>query len=305
MHRTVKMLRCGLFGAGHWAKQTHAPALAAHGGVDFVGVWARRPEAAEALARAHGTAAYSGDDGVDELLADCEAVSFALPPDVQAPLAVRAAGAGRHLILDKPVATTVAAARETAEAVERAGVASVLFCTLRFDPDTEYWIIDQAAAGGWFTAHARWLGARYAPGADGEYPESPWRRAKGGLWDVGPHALSVLIPVLGDVTDVTALPGPADTVHLVLRHASGASSTSTLGLAAPSGAAGAGIELVGEHGRTVLPRWNDPITAYRAAVDELRSSITSGRPHPCDARFGLRLTELLIEAESQLRAGRG
>ena len=31
---------------------------------------------------------------------------------------------------------------------------------------------------------------------------TPWRREKGGLWDVGPHALSVLIPVLGDVTEV-------------------------------------------------------------------------------------------------------
>ncbi|WP_190121819.1 Gfo/Idh/MocA family protein [Streptomyces inusitatus] len=301
MHNPVKMLRCGLFGAGHWARQTHAPALAAHGGVDFVGVWARRPEAAAALARDHGTAAYSGDEGIDALLAECDAAAFALPPDVQAPLAVRAADAGRQLLLDKPVATTVAAARETAEAARRAKVASVVFCTLRFAPDTELWINEQASVGGWFTAHARWLGARHAPGsADGRHPRSPWRSEKGGLWDVGPHALSVLIPVLGDVTEVNALRGPADSVHLVLRHSSGASSTSTLGLGAPPNAAGAGVELVGEHGRTAMPRWNDAITAYRAAVDELRSSMTTGRPHGCDAWFGLRLTEILAEAESRL-----
>ncbi|GLF94035.1 Gfo/Idh/MocA family protein [Streptomyces yaizuensis] len=299
-HTPPPKLRCGLFGAGPWARQAQAPALSAHGGVAFTGVWARRPEAAAELATAHGVTAYSGEAGVAALLADCEAVAFAVPPDIQAPLAARAAAAGRHLLLDKPVATTVAAARATADAARDAGVASVVFCTLRFAPDTEGWIAEQIAAGGWFTGHVRWLGARYAHGVDSAGPPSPWRQAKGGLWDVGPHALSVLIPVLGDVTSLTAVPGPADTVHLTLRHSSGASSTVTLGLSAPAGAAGTRVELVGEHGKAVMPRWNDPVTSFRGAVDELRATIRTGRAHPCDARFGLRLTEILAEAEAQL-----
>ncbi|MFI1012470.1 Gfo/Idh/MocA family protein [Streptomyces sp. NPDC020965] len=300
MTQRAKPLRIGLFGAGPWAERTQAPALAAHGGVDFAGVWARRPEAAEAVAARHGTSAYTGDDGIDALLASCDAAAFALPPDIQAPLAARAAAAGCHLLLDKPVATTVAAARETAEAAERAGVASIVFCTLRFALDTDPWIAEQAAVGGWFTAHAQWLGSLYAPGGDNPYAASPWRREKGGLWDLGPHVLSVLIPVLGDVTGVTAARGPAGTTHLVLRHTSGASSTVTLALAAPPKASGVSVELAGEQGRAVLPPWNDAVTSFRTAVDELRVAARTGEPHACDVRFGLRLTEILAAAEAQL-----
>ncbi|MGW6460307.1 Gfo/Idh/MocA family protein [Streptomyces sp. NPDC055078] len=300
MTKPVELLRVGLLGAGPWAEHTQAPALAAHTGVEFTGVWARRPEAALALATAHGTRAFAGDAGVDELLAGCDAVAFALPPDIQAPLAARAAAAGRPLLLDKPVATTVAAATATAEAAAHAGVASVVFCTLRFARDTAPWIAEQAAVGGWFTAHAQWLGSLYAPGADSPYAASPWRREKGGLWDVGPHVLSVLIPVLGEVTAVAAARGPEDTVHLVLRHSSGASSTAALGLSAPPKATGASLELIGDQGKVALPAWSDAVASFGAALDALLDAVRTGRPHACDIRFGLRLTEILQEAEEQL-----
>ncbi|MFE0427086.1 Gfo/Idh/MocA family protein [Streptomyces sp. NPDC058953] len=290
--------RIGLFGAGPWAAATQAPAIAGHDGVAFAGVWARRPEAAKALAEAHDTVAYSGDDGVGELLAACDAAAFALPPDIQAPLVARAARAGRHVLLDKPVATDAAAARETADAVARAGVASVVFCTLRFARETRLWIDEQIAAGGWFTARAQWLGSLYAPGNTSPYAASPWRRERGGLWDLGPHMLSVLIPVLGEVTAVTAARGPKDTAHLVLRHASGASSTATLGLSAPPGAAGVVLECLGEAGSAVMPEWSDPPGAFRDALDALLESARTGRPHACDIHFGARLTEILATAET-------
>ncbi|MEU5161498.1 Gfo/Idh/MocA family oxidoreductase [Streptomyces sp. NPDC020875] len=292
--------RVALFGAGPWAAATQAPAIAGHDGVDFAGVWARRPEAARALADAHGTTAYSGEDGIGELLAACDAAAFALPPDVQAPLAARAARAGRHVLLDKPVATDVAAARAAADAVARAGVASVVFCTLRFARETRLWIDRQIATGGWFTARAQWLGALYAPGGTSPYAASPWRRERGGLWDLGPHMLSVLIPVLGEVTAVTAAPGPEGTAHLVLRHASGASSTATLGLSAPPKAASVIVECLGDSGTTVMPEWSDPVAAFRDALDALLESARTGRPHPCDIHFGTRLTELLATAEGQM-----
>ncbi len=123
------------------------------------------------LAAAHGTRAYTGEEGIDALLEASDAVAFALPPDVE--LAVRAAEAGCHLLMDKPVATTVAGARAVAEAAEKAGVASVVFCTLRFAPETAPWIAEQASAGGWFTARAQWLGSLYAAGSDSsEYADS-------------------------------------------------------------------------------------------------------------------------------------
>ncbi|HWU06953.1 MAG TPA: Gfo/Idh/MocA family oxidoreductase [Streptomyces sp.] len=294
-------LRVGLVGTGPWARLTHAPALAAHPGAVLSGVWGRRPEAADALAAAHGTGAYTGEAGLDALLDTSDAVAFAVPPDIQAPLAARAAGAGCHLLLDKPVATTVAGAREVAEAAERAQVASVVFCTLRFAGGTAGWIAEQAAAGGWFTARALWIGALFAPDASSGPAASPWRREKGGLWDVGPHALSVLIPVLGDVTEVVAARGPADAAHLLLRHTSGASSTVTLALGAPEGAVGTEVEFRGERGVSALPGGGgDALGAFRAAVDALADAARTGVAHPCDVRFGLRLTEVLAQAEAAL-----
>ncbi|WP_250304508.1 Gfo/Idh/MocA family oxidoreductase [Streptomyces sp. NBC_01267] len=290
--------RIGLLGTGPWAQTTHAPALAAHPDIAFSGVWGRRPEAAAELALAHSTTAY---DDVDALFAASDAVAIALPPDIQAPLAARAAAAGCHLLLDKPVATTVEGAREVVAAAERAGVASVVFCTLRFAPAVADWITEQAAVQGWFVGWAQWLGALFSPGADSPYAASPWRKEKGGLWDVGPHALSVLLPVLGDVTEVTAAGGPGDTVHLALRHTSGASSSATLSLSAPAKAAGATVEFRGDQGVATLPEGGGgPRVPFTAAVDALLAAVRTGQPHPCDVRFGLRLTEILAEAEKQL-----
>ena len=297
--------RIGLVGAGPWAEITQAPALAGHPGVELSGVWGRRPEAAAALAAAHDTTAHSGDDGLDALFAKSDAIAFAVPPDVQAPLAVRAAAAGCHLLMDKPVATTVAAARQVADSVEKAGVASVVFCTLRFASGTAGWIDEQAAKGGWFTAHAYWLGALFTPGADSPFAASPWRREKGGLWDVGPHALSVLIPFLGDVTDVTAVRTEPDLTHLILTHASGASSSAAMSLSTPKAGEGTSISVSGEHGTVTLPSvWGEPSDSFGRAIDALLAAARTGRPHACDVRFGVRLTEILAQAEERIASAR-
>ncbi|MFB6437382.1 Gfo/Idh/MocA family protein [Streptomyces sp. NPDC056411] len=291
-------LRIGLLGTGPWARGVHAPALAAHPGVELTGIWGRRAEAAAALAQAHDSRPYGTPE---ELFADCDALAFALPPTVQGPLAVRAADVGRHLLLDKPVATSVPEARALAEATERAGVASVVFFTARFGREEGAWIAAQAALGGWFTAHADWLSPVFSDGATSPYAHSPWRRDKGALWDLGPHALSVLLPVLGDAESVTAARGPADTVLLTMRHSSGAASSATVGLTAPPAAAGVGVTLRGAAGVTALPhRQHGPEAAYHHAVDALLAAVGSGLPNACDVHFGLRVTEILAAAEQTL-----
>ncbi|MEU3986277.1 Gfo/Idh/MocA family oxidoreductase [Streptomyces sp. NPDC026672] len=290
-------MRIGLLGTGPWAQMVHAPALAAHAEVEFTGVWGRRPEAAKELADLHGTRAY---DDVDALLADVDAVAVALPPDVQAPLAERAARAGRHLLLDKPLAMSVEQGRAVVEATRESGVASVVFFTTRFQPEADAWIAEQAGRGGWYTGRAEWLGAVFT--TDSVFGASPWRQEKGGLWDVGPHALSVLLPALGDVRRVAAAAhGPADTAHLVLEHADGASSTLTLSLTAPEAAAGNTVELRGTAGVTTLPEAAEgALPAFGRAVDALITAARTGEPHPCDAAFALRVTEILSAAEALL-----
>ncbi|MDH6137182.1 putative dehydrogenase [Kitasatospora sp. MAA4] len=291
-------MRIGLLGTGPWAQRVHAPVLAEHPGVEFAGVWGRRPEAAAELAAAHGVPAYQD---VDALFAAVDALSLAVPPAVQAGLAVRAAQAGCHLLLDKPLATDVEQAAAVVAAAERARVRTEVFFTLRFDVGQSAWTEQQAAAGGWFTGHADWLGSVFAEGTASPYAASPWRREKGALWDVGPHVLSVLLPVLGEVESITAAGGPGDTVHLVLRHGGGASSTARLSLTAPVKAAGMGIELRGEAGVSRMPDSTaGPRAAFARAVDALRAE----QPHPCDAAFGLRVVRVLAAAEEALSTGR-
>ncbi|CAM5370428.1 MULTISPECIES: Gfo/Idh/MocA family protein [Streptomyces] len=294
-------MRIGLLGTGPWAQMAHAPALSGHPELDFVGVWGRRTAPTKELADTYGVRAY---DEVDALLADVDAVAVALPPAIQADLAARAARAGCHLLLDKPLAPTVEQGRTVVEAAAEAGVASVVFFTTRFQPETAAWITEQAGADGWFTGRAQWLGAVFS-GDDNPFADSPWRREKGALWDVGPHALSVLLPVLGDARQVTAAAhGPGDTVHLVLDHISGASSTLALSLTAPPAASGAAVELRGSAGVTLLPESTETaVSALTRAADALLAAARTGQPHPCDAAFGLRVTEILAEAETLLDEG--
>ena len=73
-------------------------------------------------------------------------MAFAVPPDVQAALAVRAAEAGRHLLLEKPVATTLADAERLAAAVDRAGVRSQVVLTIRYRPEVRAFLRTVVAA---------------------------------------------------------------------------------------------------------------------------------------------------------------
>src|SRR5579859_5508330 len=122
----IRPMRFGLAGTGHWARITHAPALASTDGIDFTAVWGRNAGAAAELADSYRATAYGSAAG---FLANVDAVAFAVPPGVQAPMAIRAARAGKHLLLEKPIALSAADADALAESVELAGVASVVFFT--------------------------------------------------------------------------------------------------------------------------------------------------------------------------------
>src|SRR5689334_8162840 len=111
-------MRVGLIGTGWWASTVHAPSLAEHPNVDFVGVWGRDQARTAELSRTCGARAYADPD---RLIDEVDALSFAVPPAVQADLAVRAAGLGRLLLLEKPMATSLADARRLESTVADAG----------------------------------------------------------------------------------------------------------------------------------------------------------------------------------------
>src|SRR5580698_2738420 len=186
MTQTSRPLRFGLVGTGYWARVTHAPALACTEGAELTAVWGRDPRAAADLAAEYQATTYHD---VSAFLAGIDAVSFAVPPDVQAPIATQAAIQGKHLLLEKPVALTEAAADGLVEAVEEAGVASVVFFTQRFQPDVRAWLAEVAARGGWAGSVSAWLGSAQR---EANPFNTPWRRDKGALWDIGPHIVSLL-----------------------------------------------------------------------------------------------------------------
>ncbi|WP_433394368.1 Gfo/Idh/MocA family protein [Micromonospora sp. KLBMP9576] len=295
------MVRFGLFGTGHWAAETHGAALHAHPEAEFAGVWGRDPGKAAALADRYGVPAFTD---VDALVEACDAVAVALPPDIQADIAVRAATAGRHLLLDKPLALSVADADRVVDAAQAAGVASVVFFTGRYQPDIAAFLASTAAAGGWHTAEAVRFGSIFQPG--NPYGASPWRREHGALWDVGPHALSIVLPVLGRVTHVAAMDGPRGIVHLLLRHDGGATSTVSLTLDAPQEAVSRKFVFYGENGVETVPAGEgDPATAFGVAIDQLLEEIASGtRDHRCDVRFGREVVAVLAAAETARAEGR-
>jgi predicted dehydrogenase len=289
-------MRFGVLGTGHWASEVHATSLAGHPDAELVGVWGRDLAKAKAVGAQFDVA---GTDDLDALLADVDAVSFALPPDVQAPLAERAAAAGKHLLLEKPVALSTAAADRVVAAVEASRVASVVFFTNRFRAATSTWL-EQASrttlAGGSVT----WLGSL----AGSPFDASPWRHERGALWDVGPHALSVLVPALGPVTAVQAGAGQGDTVHLVLSHEDARTSTVTVSHTTAPLAAGIEVWVHGDAGRLVLlPESGVAVEAHRAAVEELQAAALTGGTHPCDVAFGRDVVRVLETAQRALGTG--
>jgi predicted dehydrogenase len=289
-------MRFGVLGTGFWAKEVHAAALAGHPTAELVGIWGRDVAKAKAIGAEFDVAGYAD---VDDLLSQVDAVTIALPPDVQAPLAERAAAAGKHLLLEKPIALDVAAADRLVDAVRAAGVASVVFFTFRFQAETSSWL-EQAARTTLAGGHASWLSSL----AGSPFDASPWRREHGALWDIGPHALSVLVPALGPVVSVQAGPGLRDTVHLVLTHASGVASTATLSHTVAPMSAGTEFFVHGDAGRIVLiPEEGAAPKAFPVAVDELMAAALTGGAHPCDVTFGRDVVAVLETATRALTTG--
>ncbi len=125
-------LRVGVVGVGVMGTQ-HAEAYARNPLCELVAVADVRPESAEAAAERFGAAAYGG---AAEMLAECEvdAVSVCTSDGAHVEPALACFAAGKHVLLEKPIATTIDDADAIIDAASRAGVRLLVGHIVRFDP---------------------------------------------------------------------------------------------------------------------------------------------------------------------------
>lgn len=293
-------IRFGVVGTAHWARKVHIPGLLATPGAGLTGIFSRNAQNARAAADAHGVRAF--DDFQDML--DCvDAVSIAVPPAAQPEFAIAAARRGKHLLLEKPIASSL----RDAEAIRNAAsgkVCAIAFYTRRFVPVIEQ-AIDNAARQSWQRATVRLFSSALA--TPGPYNDSVWRKEQGAaLWDSGPHALSILIPILGAVTRVSAYRDSDSISRMVSVHASGATAETSMTLHATADQVSRDITLFSSTGQATIPYPDvDFAQTYTAAASELLAMIANGtRLHRCDLDFGVEVVRILGAAEQSLQSGR-
>jgi len=114
-------VRLGIIGMGAAARQL-LPAVDKVPGIRIAAICDPLTEVREPVAARYGVPAVAG---VEALLAlDIDAVYVATPTDLHAQHVIAAAGAGKHVLCEKPMATTL---DETAAMIDAAGRAGVAF----------------------------------------------------------------------------------------------------------------------------------------------------------------------------------
>jgi len=227
-------LRVGLIGYGLAGSAFHAPLVEAVPGLSLASIVTSNPERAERARSAHPGAAVLPDAAaLFEASGSHDLVVVAAPNREHVPLGLAAVEAGLHLVVDKPLAATVADARRLADAAASRGVVASVFHNRRWDGDflTLRRLVSGGALGTLLRLESRF--ERWRPAVN----ENAWREggvaedAGGVLFDLGPHlidqALCLLGPAVAVYGEVRRLrPGAAvdDDFFLALEHVSGARS---------------------------------------------------------------------------------
>lgn len=123
-------VRVGVWGVGVWGEK-HARVYHALPQADLVGVYDRDAARAAAVVGQYGGRVFESPEA---LLDACEAVSVAVPTVAHREATERTAAAGRHVLVEKPMAVTVAEADAMIAAAQRAGVTLQVGQVERFNP---------------------------------------------------------------------------------------------------------------------------------------------------------------------------
>lgn len=126
----MKNIRYGVIGVGSLGKH-HARWGATLDGVELVGVYDRVPERAAQVAEERRCRAFPT---AEALIEACDALSVAVTTSDHCDVALQVIGAGRHLLVEKPIAATLAQADRMVAAAEAAGVTMMVGHIERFNP---------------------------------------------------------------------------------------------------------------------------------------------------------------------------
>jgi predicted dehydrogenase len=225
-------LRVASIGIGWWS-DVLADAIQRSGRLKIVSCYTRSPEKRGAFAlKYHCSAAES----YEAILADrsIEAIINTTPNTVHRETTCAAAEAGKHVFLDKPIATTIADARALTEACREAGVVLALGYQRRKESHFR-WIrqrIDSGEFGKLVNAEANISRDRVGLFEAGHWRYSAEGMPGGVMLQIGIHYTDVLEYLMGPIKAVSAtlaqlvLPGEnPDVASLVLEHENGALST--------------------------------------------------------------------------------
>jgi predicted dehydrogenase len=262
----------GIVGTGVIAP-THAKAIAALPAARLVAVTDVVPESAKAFAERYDC---DVEPDLDALLAraDIDVVSVCVPSGLHAEVGVQAATAGKHLVVEKPLDVTLAAADRLIDAVRAAGVTTTVISQHRFDPGLVELrhLLDSGALGRLVVGEAstKWYRTQ------GYYDSAAWRGTwaldGGALLNQGIHYVDLLRWSMGPVAEVTAVCSTQshqmeaeDVALAVLRFSSGAVGTIVASTAVFPGFAQR-LEISGTDGTVLI---EDGETVYRAFSAEV------------------------------------
>jgi len=177
--------RAVVIGYGYAGRSFHSYLVGLDSGLRLHGVCSRNAETRARIVQERGCRAY---ESFEQVIADpdVDLVVLATPHDTHADLAVRAMDAGKHVVTDKPMCTSLAECDRMIEAAERNGALLTVFQNRRWDGDflTLRKLLEDGALGELRWLEMAWQGAR---------PPGGWRgqAAHGGgrLFDLGAHMI--------------------------------------------------------------------------------------------------------------------
>jgi predicted dehydrogenase len=190
-------LQVGIVGVGGIGHDQHLPAWSK---VPFAQIVAAADLSEEALQRAAAVVPQlrTFRDWHELIhLAEVDIVDICTPNSTHAPIALAALAAGKHVLCEKPLATTAAEVRAMQDKARDAGRMLMAAQHLRFDPACRQLkaLIDDGMLGEVYYSRAQWLRRRLLP----PRPTFIDRRLSGGgaALDIGVHVLDLAYWFMG------------------------------------------------------------------------------------------------------------